>query len=63
MGELALVLLGFLVAVQVPIIVLYALCQKHEVKAGLKIPFVAFFLEAKDRDEGHVRAKKESEGG
>jgi hypothetical protein len=33
-------------------IVAYALYQRREVRAGLKIPGAAFFFEAKDHEQG-----------
>lgn len=36
-------------------ILFYALHRKGDVKARLKIPFVAFFLEAKDRKHDTVQ--------
>ncbi len=53
-------LVGLVVAVIVlfAAIVLYALHQKREVKAGLKIPFATFFFEAKGHGDDPQPAKK-----
>ena len=39
-------------------IVLYALHQKRDVKAGLKIPFASFLFEAKDHRDNPESLKK-----
>jgi hypothetical protein len=39
-------------------IILYALYQRRDVKAGLKIPFATFFFEAKDRGDDPESLKK-----
>ncbi len=47
-----LTLVGCLVVVLFAAIVFYALYQRRDVKAGVKIPFVAFFFETTDpRDD------------
>ncbi len=59
-------LVGYLVVATIVLfaaIVLYALYQRREVKAGLKIPFATFFFEAKDREHNPQTAKKQIKGG
>jgi hypothetical protein len=47
--------LGWAVGAAIFAIIGYALYQRREVKVGLKIPFVAFFFEAKDHEDGPAK--------
>jgi hypothetical protein len=46
-----LTLVGCLVVLLFAALLFYALYQRRDVKAGLKIPFAAFFFEATDRKD------------
>jgi hypothetical protein len=47
--------LGWAAGTAIFVIIGYALYQRREVKVRLKIPFVAFFFEAKDHGDRSVR--------
>jgi len=53
-----LTLAGFLVVVLFAAILFYALYQRRDVKAGVKIPFAAFFFETTNRRDDPPKDRK-----